>query len=299
MIDFKVPRTKDSIIIDVKSWVNNSSQILTIHRMSGRDIPTYITKVLEVNVEKECLKGYVNKGDTVLLTRVASEVAQQRAYEIELGDKRYYDVPVMQVLGIFSGGDISYDAFNMLFDKILIKRINTSRVGLLEIPNSNTMIGEVVKIGAYGFDTDWNKKALKVKVGDKVLIRDNVTTEISFGDETLYATEESMVVGIFEKDDYLLENLKLINESIIIDSYIPSELTSANFVTPLLNFESEDVTDIYNRDLFKIIAVDKSLTDLKKDDIILTDRSVTNYMYIGADKYFMLTGMKYLEAKIV
>ena len=37
---------------------------------------------------------------------------------------------------------------------------------------------------------------------------------------------------------------------------------------------------------------------LKKDDIILTDRSVTTYVYIGIDKYFMLSGMNYLEAKV-
>jgi hypothetical protein len=73
---------------------------------------------------------------------------------------------------------------------------------------------------------------------------------------------------------------------------------SYSLSTPTLNFEEEDVTDIYNRDLFKIVAIDKSLTNLKKDDIILTDRSVTNYAYIGVDKYFLLTGTTYLEAKV-
>ena len=65
-----------------------------------------------------------------------------------------------------------------------------------------------------------------------------------------------------------------------------------------MNYENEDITDIYNRDLFKILASDKSLTKLQKDDIIIVDRSVTNYVYIGTDKYFMLSGMDYIEAKV-
>ena len=299
MIDFKVPKIKDCIVIDTKNWLQNSSQILTIHRMSGRDIPTYIAKVLDVYAEKDALKGSVEKDDTVLITRIASEVAQSRAFEVEVGDKRYYNVPIMQVLGIFANGIISYDNLTMLFDKILIKKIDTSRIGLLDIPNSNTMIGEVVKIGTCKFDKNWNKKELQVKVGDLVLIRDNATTEVFLENETYYATEENMVVGLFKSNNFTLDNLELINESIILEPYIPSTALNTSLLTPLLNFEDEDITDIYNRDLFKVISVDKSLTKLKKNDIILTDRSVTTYVYIGIDKYFVLFGMEYLEAKIV
>lgn len=299
MIDFKVPRAKDCIIIDTKNWLQNSSQILTVHKMSGRDIPTFISKVIDVSAEKDVLRNYINKNDTVLLTRVASEVAQGRAFETEVGDKRFYNVPIMQVLGVFKEGVISYDTLNMLFDKILIKKIDTTRVGFLDIPNSNTMIGEVVKTGTCKFDKDWNKQELTVKAGDLVLIRDNVTTEIMLGNEIYYATEESMVVGLFnDNKDFSLQNLKLINESIILEQYIPDTTFNTKFLTPSLNFEDEDITDLYNRDLFKVTAVDGSLTKLKKDDIILTDRSVTTYVYIGIDKYFMLSGMNYLEAKV-
>ena len=299
MIDFKVPRAKDCIIIDTKNWLQNSSQILTVHKMSGRDIPTFISKVIDVSAEKDVLRNYINKNDTVLLTRVASEVAQGRAFETEVGDKRFYNVPIMQVLGVFKEGVISYDTLNMLFDKILIKKIDTTRVGFLDIPNSNTMIGEVVKTGTCKFDKDWNKQELTVKAGDLVLIRDKVTTEIMLGNEIYYATEESMVVGLFnDNKDFSLQNLKLINESIILEQYIPDTTFNTKFLTPSLNFEDEDITDLYNRDLFKVTAVDGSLTKLKKDDIILTDRSVTTYVYIGIDKYFMLSGMNYLEAKV-
>ena len=85
MIDFKVPRTKDCVIIDTKNWLQNSSQILTIHRMSGRDIPTFLAKAVEVNNSNECFDGAIEKGDTLFLTRVVSEVAQCRPFEVEVG----------------------------------------------------------------------------------------------------------------------------------------------------------------------------------------------------------------------
>lgn len=298
MISFKVPRTKDCVVIDTKNWLQNSSQALTVHRMSGRDIPTYITKVTDENIEKEVFSNVVKKEDVILLSRIASEVAQARPFEVEVGDKRFYDIPIMQVLGVFKDGVVSLDSLNLLFDKILIKRIDTSRVGYLDIPNSNTMIGEVLKTGSCSFDKDWNKHELRIKEGDKVLIKDNVTTEITFGTDTYYITEESMVVGIFNNDSYTLNNVELINKSIILESYIPENAFATGLVTPLLDFEEEDVTDLYNRDLFRVVDLDKSLTNLKKNDIILTDRSVTTYVYIGIEKYFMLSGTDYLEAKI-
>ena len=297
MIDFKVPKSKNCVIIDTKKWVQNSSQILTVHRMSGRDIPTYIAEVLCANIERECLQGAVKEGDKVLLTRVASEVAQYRAFEVEVGDKRYYDVPVMQVLGVFRDG-ISFSSLDMLFDKILIKRIEDTTAGKLQLPDNNTMIGEVIKVGTCRFDKDWKQQKLRVNTGDRVLIRDNVTTEITLNGETYYATEEGMVVGVFEGNDYSLNSLRLLNDSIIFDSYVAENVLGSSLLTPNMNYENEDITDIYNRDLFKVLASDKSLTKLQKDDIIIVDRSVTNYVYIGTDKYFMLSGMDYIEAKV-
>ena len=130
------------------------------------------------------------------------------------------------------------------------------------------------------------------------MIRDNVTTEITLNGETYYATEESMVVGVFEGNDYSLNSLRLLNDSIIFDSYVAENVLGSSLLTPSMNYENEDITDIYNRDLFKVLASDKSLTKLQRDDIIIVDRSVTNYVYIGTDKYFMLSGMDYIEAKV-
>ena len=299
MIDFKVPRAKDCVLIDTKKWVQTKPSGLTIHRMSGRDIPTYIAKAESIYINKEVFQGEIREGETLLISRVASETAQYRIFGIDPEDKRYCNIPIMQVLGVFKDDKFSFDSLSLLFDKVLIRKVDDEKDNLLKLPDNNTLVGEVLKIGTCRFDKGWNKKDLTVKVGDKVLIRDNVSTEITLDGNTYFITEESMVVGIFERDVYNLENLKLINESILLASYIPEKTLNSNLlVTPVMNYEDADVTEIYNRDLLKIVAVDKSLTKLKKGDIILTDRNVTNYVYLGVSKYFILSGMTYIEAKI-
>jgi co-chaperonin GroES (HSP10) len=299
MIDFKVPRAKDCVLIDTKKWVQNTSCPLTIHRMSGRDIPTYIAKAVSVNAEKSYFKGIINEGDTLLLTRVASDISQYRTFGVEVDDNRFYNVPIMQVIGTFENGEISFSSLRLILDKILVKKVDASKIGKLELPEANTMIGEVVKTGWCKFDREWNKHPLRVNVGDKILIRDNVTTEIILDGEKYYATEEAMVVGIFKGDSYSLEEAEIISNSILMESYIPEKAMNSTLYTPLLNFEDEDVTNIYNRDLFKIVAVDKSLTNLEKGDIILLDRNITNYVYLHTDKYFILSGMDYVDAKVI
>lgn len=298
MIDFKVPRLKDCILIDTKEWVQNANSIIESRKMSGRTIPTYISKVQELDAERGVFKNVLNKGDTVLLTRVASEIAQYRTFAIEGNDKRYFSVPITQAIGVFKDKEMSLQSFQMLFDKILIKRIKEEELDGIAISESNTMVGEVVKTGWCRFDKNWNTLPMKTKVGDKVLIRDNVTTEVVLSGETYYATEEAMVVGIFKGGDLNLNSLWVINDNVIFLPYIMEHLYGSVLITPLLNYEDEDTTDIYNRNLFKVVASDSALTKVKKDDIILVDRNVTNYVYLNSKKYFILSGIDCIEAKI-
>ena len=299
MIDLKVPKNKDHIIIDAKAWVNNSSNTLNVYRMSGRDIPTFISKVVEVYPSTQGLKDTVYKEDTVFLSRLASETAQYRLFEIEQGDKKYCSIPIMQVLGRFKDGEISFDSLYMITDKILVKKVeDVYKDNELFYSNDNTMIGEVVKVGKCRFTENWNPYSLRVKVGDKVLIRDNVSTEIILHGDKYYATEEGMVVGIFRGDNYSLNSLTLINESILLKPYISENVLNSNFIIPNLNYEDEDYTEIYNRNLFKVIAIDKKVKELQEDDIILVDRNLTNYVYFKSEKYFITSGIKLIEGKV-
>ena len=298
MIDFSVPRSKDCITIDTKNWKPNNTSGIEVRKISGKTVPTYVAQVLNVNIENQSLRGLA-KNDLVLISRVASEIAEFRTFAVENEDNRYYNIPIMQVLGYFKYGAPHFDQLVMLFDKILIKKIENPLNNSL-IVQDNTLIGEVVKVGTYGFNKDWNIHELKVKVGDKVLIRDNVSTEIVLDGNTYYATEERMVVGVMRANAKSLEDLDLINESIICESYIPVKaLDSKLLITPTLNYEDEDLTDIYNRNLFKVIASDKNLTSIRKSDILLIDRNMTNYVYFNGNKYFITEGLEYIEGKVI
>ena len=299
MIDFNVPRSKDCITIDTKDWKPNNTSGLEIRRLSGRTVPTYVAQVLNVNTQNKKLKGLM-KDDLVLISRIASDVAEFRTFAIERDDTRYYNVPIMQVLGYFKYGVPDFNGLTMLFDKILIKKIGNPLEGSLVVKDDNTLIGEVVKVGTWRFDKDWNIQELQIKVGDKVLIRDNVSTEVILDGKPYYATEEAMVVGILPEGTKSLDEIKLINKSIICEPYLPNKvLDSELLLTPVLDYEDEDLTDIYNRNLFKVLASDSCLTNIAKNDILLIDRNMTNYVYFNGTKYFIAQGLEYVEGKVV
>ena len=293
-IDFRVKRSEDCITIDTKAWITSSDIGITIHRMSGRDVPTYITKVVSVNPVTKNLKGLVSTGDTVLLSRVASDISQYKKFAIKVGDDRYFNAPIMQVLGVFKG-DISFETLNLLTDKVLIEKIETDVNGIT-LSQNNTMIGRILKVGTNRFDKNWDKHPLTVKQGDIVLIRDNVTTEIMLGSKKYYITEESMIVGIFEESKYDLTSFRLINSYIILDSYIPKQI--GGLITPIADYEEADYTQIYDRDLFKVVKTPDNIDNIFENDILLIDRNYTNYVYLGAKRYFVLSGTEYISARV-
>ena len=297
MLDLKVPKFKDKVIINTKKWVQNHEGCgLGIYRMSGRDLPTYLIKAEEVYDFSDRFKGSVHKGDLMLVTRMSSEVCMYNTFELE-DEGAYNSIPIMQIIGTFEGNKIAFSNLNLLFDKILVQKKENGYKGFV-LPNSNTFIGEVVKVGTNRFDKEGNSHDLRVSVGDTVLIRDNVTTEIYLDGQQFFATEEAMVVAIFNDSECSLEEAEIISDSVLMVPYIPEKVSGSVFVTPNLTYEDLDTTDIYNRDLFKVVAVDENLTKIQKDDILLLDRNITNYVYHGIDRYFIISGTDLIEAKI-
>lgn len=294
-IDFKVKRAEDCVLIDTKAWLMDGTGI-SLHKMSGRDVPTGLIKVLDVYDKTKELKGVVAEGDTVLLSKAAADISQYRKFGVKEGDDRYFHCPIMQVLGVFRDKDISLNSLSMCTDKILLKKIDAKVNGLF-LSEDNTMVGEVVKTGTHKFDKEWNKLPLSVKIGDIVLIRDNVTTKVNLQEGEYYATEDSMVVGTFTSSEFDLSSLTILNNYIILESYVQETLNSI-VLTPVLDFEEEDITEIYNRDLFKVVKTDDKIDKIFKNDIVLIDRNFTNYVYIGSKKYFVVAGMDFVTGKI-
>lgn len=297
-IDFNNERSEDCVLIDTGAWIQNPCT-LSIHRMSGRDYNTYITKALNVNETKDILKGVVSKGDVLLLTKVAAEVAPDRSFTLESNGKGYYNVPILQIVGIFENETISFNSLRMGLNRVLVKRVEPKYDTFLLSANDNTFVGEVVKVSPYKINRNWEKEDLQVQIGDKVIIPDNVSTEIFLDGEKYYAVEECLLVGILREPPYSLATAELLNESILMKPYIPGKvLNSTLLLTPDMNYEDADFTDIYNRNLFQVVTCDSNLTEIKGNDILLVLRDITNYVYFNMEKYFIIRGMEFVEARI-
>lgn len=301
MLNFKVDKTKDCIIINTDEWIQNSENSLKRYKMSGRSIITYLTEVVDKNIVSDKFKevdSVLEKGEIVLISKIASEISRDRAITID--NKKYYNIPIMQVLGYFEDNKVSFDTLNLLYNKVLVEKVSLNE-GIF-YTEDHSMVGRVLKTGTHGFDSEWNIKPLQVKVNDVVLIKDNVSTKVTLDNKEYYVLEEGAIVGIFG-DDLKLDSLRVINNSVLLKEYIDEKLLGSDLLyTPFLNYKDLDETDIYNRNMFQVVKVDKSLENLEIGDIVLADRSVSNYVSVNEDKYedkyFMFTGMFYIDAKI-
>ena len=292
IVDYNVDKTENCVLIDCDNWLSNSSNSIQEYRLSGKKVLTYITKVVETNLTED-FEVLLSKGDTILISKIASEVSQYKGHYL-LDDHKYFDVPIMQVLGVFKEGIISAETLTLLTNKILFKKESIAE-GTLKSYDSQTTVGRILKVGTNAFTRDWKKVPLNISPDDLILVKDNVSTKIILNGEEYYVTEESSVVCIFD-DSKTLENAKFINEVLLLSPYIPEKLTDSLW-TPAMDYENADYTDVYNRNRFKVDYIDSSLTGLKKGDIIWVDRNFTMYAFFKGNRYFLLNGKDSIDFK--
>ena len=89
-----------------------------------------------------------------------------------------------------------------LHDRVLVKRVEEEKeqkVGGIIIPDSakeKPLQADVVAVGPGEFDDEGNRKALDVKVGDKVLIGKWSGTEVKIDGEEYLILKENEILGI-------------------------------------------------------------------------------------------------------
>lgn len=282
-IDYKVDKTKNCVLVDSNDWLYSSSNLIREYRLSGKKVLSYVTKALEVNLLDD-YESLVKKGDIILLSRVVSEISQYKSHAL-LQDKKYYDVPIMQVLGVFESDLISFETLSLITNKVLYKK-EIIRKGIFQVSDSAATIGRIIKVGP---------DVAKVKETDLALFVDNVSTRITLNGEEYFVTDETAIICLLQEDG-TLEQAKFLNEYILMTPYIPEKL-SEHLWTPSMNYEDEDYTDIYKRDRFKVSYVDTNLTGIEKNDIIWIDRNVTMYAFFDGVQYFITRGKEHLEFK--
>lgn len=288
--DYNVKKTEDCVLIYVNNWINLIHDLL-IQKINGKSSVTCVAEALKVH-EHNYKNSPIKEGSYIFITSVAADVSQYTNFEIE--GKKFFNVPITQILGTFKDSIVSFENLEMTYDKVLIEKINLSAYNDIILPKTNEMIGKVVKVGTNSFDKNFNKIPLQIKTGDVVLIKDNVSTSIRLNSKEYFALEEKAIVGIIEKT-----SIKFINESILLKPYVSSNVLNSNvLITPDISYEDLDYSDIYNRDLFKIEYLDENLKNLKVGDIVLIKRDYTNYVYLNQEKYHLINGKDYIEAKI-
>ena len=284
--DFKVSKMEGKVQIDVNKWLQEGGNSLQYYKMSGKPYVTYITEVINTWDNED-----FTKGDYVLLSKVAAGIATSPTSPYEVDGVKYYNIPISQVMGVFSKNTILFDNLKMLKNNILIEKIERKQNSLLNITDTNTMIGKVLKVGSTSI----------LKEGDIVLLKDNMSTPIRIGFNDYYAAEQRALVGVFNRNQELsIDNLSIINENILMKPYISKNILNSTILeTPSINYEDLDYSDVHNRDLFQVYYADNSLKDIHSKDILLLNRDYTNYVYFNNDKFFIIDGKKWVSGKII
>lgn len=282
IIDYKVTRTEDCALMDVNNWVPTSDIIS--QNIKGKVSASFVTEVVDENFKE----NYgILKGDYMLITKVASEIAPMRSYDLNDG-KKYFNLPVSQIIGKFENKEISLSALKLISGKVLIEKVG-NRDSFLSLPDTSDMLGKVIKV---------NSEIDSIKEDSVVFLKDNIVTPIRLDGKEYYAADDTNIVGVLNYG-LSVEDIDFINESVLMKPYINGHLMGSDILfAPDINYEDLDYSDVFNRDLFQIKFLDRRLKGLNKEDVVLAKRDFTSYAYINNEKYFLLNGKKWIEAKI-
>lgn len=282
LIDYKVIRTEDCALMDVNNWVPTSDIIS--QSIKGKMSASFVTEVIDENFKEDY---GILKGDYMLITKVASEIAPMRSYDLNDG-KKYFNLPVSQIIGKFENKEISLNALKLILGKVLIEKVEKNE-SCLYLPSTSDMLGKVIKV---------NSEIDSIKEDSVVFLKDNIVTPIRLGGKEYYAADDTNIVGVLNYG-LSVEDIDFINESILMKSYVNKHLMGSDILlAPDINYEDLDYSDVFNRDLFQIKFLDRRLKELNKEDVVLARRDFTSYVYINNEKYFLLNGKKWIEAKI-
>lgn len=284
--DFNIKKMENKIQINTNKWLFPATNSIELYKLSGRSYVTYISEITAVG------KGITNvcTGDSILLSKVSCDIATAPTSPYEVDGEKFYNIPYTQIMGKFKNNMRDFNSLEMLENKILFEKIERNSNSTLDISDSHTIIGKVLKVG--------NNCILKK--GDLIIIVDNTSTPVRFNEKVYYASEERTVVGIFkDSSDLSIRNLKIINENILMKPYVSKNILNSSILeTPEINYEDLDYSDINNRDLFRVEYVDENLNNIKEGEILLLNRDYTNYVYYDNEKYFIISGKKWISGKI-
>jgi len=278
------------IMVDINDW-NDDKALLQIS-LKGKLLPTFITKCVKINSAPAYRPVPFKEGDTVALSSIATRIGILKPFQIPNDPNNYANVHLSQVLGYFKDSEITIDNFVPLYDKVVMKKVDVPVSNYIVMISDSMSVGEVISTGNGGFDKAWNKRPMNVKVGDRVLIRDNVTTTISIDNDEYYVTDDNYIIGKFNDDRYELDNITLYDDNMsIFEEYTNDRIDGSFLFRPVLSNETE-IAQSYQENFFKVLKSNKL-----NDGIYVISRFDMEYIKFKGKTYFVTSNDKIMARK--
>ena len=283
-------KTYGHIMVNINDW--NDDKILMHINLKGKLLPTFITKCVKINSAPAYRPIPFKEGDIVALSSTATRIGILKPFHLPGDTNTYANVHLSQVLGYFKDGIISIDSFIPLYDKVVMKKIDVPVSNYILTTFDSISVGEVLSTGDGGFDNKWNRLPMNVNIGDKVLIRDNITTTLSISDDEYYVTDDKYIIGKFNDDNYDINNIELYNDNIsIFEEYIDDRLDGSFLFRPTLADDVE-VAKSYQENFFRVLQSNEL-----NEGIYVISRFDTEYIKFKGKTYYVAYNDKVMAKK--
>lgn len=283
--DIANTKTYGHILVDSNDWYNTSA-LLQIN-MRGKVKPSYVTKVVDINPAPAYRPLPFKKGDKVIVSALATRIAKLKTMQICRDSVDYANIHISQVLGYFNNNNISVEDFIPLYDKVLMKKVHIPASEHIYLSDDTMSVGKVLKVGDGGFTDDWKRRPMEIKVGSTVLIKDNVTTDVTINGEEYYITDDKNIIGEFLDETIDLTSLKVYGNIGIFNEYEDDKIEGSFLYKPVLSHD-DDVAQTYTENFFQVV---KSET-LNTDDVYFISRFDTEYVRFRGQKYYVANNDK-------
>ena len=279
--DIPYTKTENCIVIGSKDWVKGEGHLLETNNI------TYMQKVLGVGYTEVFTEYNINVGDVVLLTKASANIAHLRPYSIPNQDGTYANIHQMQVIGVLHEDN----NIELFYNKVALSPIEMKHGELISMQDYKVF--EIIGVGNHNFDSDWNVKPLEVEVGMTVLVSESNITNIT--NINGYFAEENCIVGYFD-GELKLDNLIPLATNILLKPR-PLEKKNGSLYNPSVDLDVEDISEVFNRDRFEVVAVGQEVQTLNKGDIVLVGRDYLSLVEFCGEEYYMASSDEYIKGK--
>lgn len=279
---FDIANTKayGHVIINSEDWHNPESLVLT--NLKGKIIPTNITTAVGINPAPAYRPLPFKVGDLIALSGLATRITSYLPFKLPDDPTIYSSTHLSQVIGYFVDNKVDYDNFIPIYDKVMFKPIEVKQSDFLYLSDDNLSVGVVVKTGDGGFNDDWDRVPMNFKLGDVVLIRDNVSTRVTLGQKDYYVVDDKFIMGKFESEDKLnIEDLKLCEGVHLFEEYEDDTIEGSTLYKVPMGDE-DDISQTYQNMLFKLVKSDEV-----PEGIYYINRIDTEYVKFKNKTYFV------------